>query len=187
MVLHRHHHRVRHTFDPAQGRLDLAQFDALPLTPNGKVDRAGLPAPKFAELGVYVAPNTVHEHLVAMLFTEVLGVERVGLDDDFFALGGHSLLATQLMARIRERFGIDLPLRTLFEEPGLRELAARVEQAEAEQTDGAALDDLERLLSEVESMNDETAQRLAMDETERDSVVDGMVGNGKILDTEGEK
>ncbi|WTJ47677.1 amino acid adenylation domain-containing protein [Streptomyces atratus] len=137
-------------------------LDALPLTPNGKVDRAALPAPEFADHSAYIAPSTVQEHRLAMLFAEVLGVERVGLEDDFFALGGHSLLATQLMARIREHFRIDLPLRALFEHSGLRDLAAVVARAEAEQATDSDVSELEQLLYEIEGLSDvEIEERLA--------------------------
>ncbi len=130
-------------------------LDALPLTANGKVDRAALPVPEFADRSEYVAPNTVHEHVLALLFAEVLGVERVGLKDDFFQLGGHSLLATQLMARIREQFRIELPLRALFENSGMRELAAVIAEAEAEKAAAPDVAELERLLDEIGGLSDE--------------------------------
>ncbi|HEU4457154.1 MAG TPA: condensation domain-containing protein, partial [Longimicrobium sp.] len=89
--------------------------DALPLTPNGKVDRRALPDPDAAEEGAYAAPATEPEALMAALWGEVLGRERVGAADDFFALGGHSLLATRLASRVAGAFGVEVPIRALFE------------------------------------------------------------------------
>ena len=103
---------------------------ALPLTANGKVDRRALPAPERQRSAASpVAPRTAVEEVLAGIWSEVLGVERVGSADHFFDLGGHSLLATQVMSRLRSIFGVELPLRTLFEAPALADLAARIEAA----------------------------------------------------------
>ncbi|HEX8431868.1 MAG TPA: condensation domain-containing protein, partial [Longimicrobium sp.] len=105
-------------------------MDALPLTPNGKIDRASLPEPEWSTAGAgHVAPRTATEEALATLWSEVLGVARIGAHDDFFALGGHSLRATQLVSRVRGVFGVELPVRALFEASTLAELAARVDAA----------------------------------------------------------
>ncbi|HEX6909123.1 MAG TPA: amino acid adenylation domain-containing protein, partial [Longimicrobium sp.] len=98
----------------------------LPLNANGKVDRAALPAP-VVEAAAHVPPRTPAELAAARAWAEVLGVERVGVHDDFFALGGHSLLGTRVVTRLRDALGVEVPLRTLFEASSLAGFAARVE------------------------------------------------------------
>ncbi|HST59981.1 MAG TPA: amino acid adenylation domain-containing protein, partial [Longimicrobium sp.] len=104
-------------------------LEALPLTPNGKVDRRALPAPDTsgADLDDEAPLEGLVQETVAELFSELLRVPRVGPRADFFALGGHSLLATRLVSRVREAFGVELPLRTVFEAPTVEQLSAHVE------------------------------------------------------------
>jgi len=112
---------------------------ALPLTPNGKVDRKALPAPEQQRPEEsWLAPRTPGEEVLAGIWADLLGVERIGAADHFFDLGGHSLLATQVMSRLREAFGVELPLRELFEAPVLADLAVRVEAARKAGTDRMA-------------------------------------------------
>jgi len=127
----------RHVQERLPGYMVPAAFvelDAIPLTPNGKLDRNALPAPVWESDTEYVAPRNDNERRVAEVWADVLGVEQVGVNDDFFALGGHSLIATQLMSRIRDEIGYELPLRALFETStvaGLCELLERTSGAGA--------------------------------------------------------
>ncbi|HEU0054322.1 MAG TPA: condensation domain-containing protein, partial [Longimicrobium sp.] len=125
-------------------------MEAFPLTPNGKVDRRALPAPEPVRLAgesALVEPRTETETRLAVIWAEVLRLERVYADDNFFDLGGHSLLATQLAVRVREAFQIELPLQRVFESPTVVALARVVDQAKAAAL-LAILDDLEALPDE---------------------------------------
>jgi hypothetical protein len=112
-----------------------AQFvmlEQLPLTANGKVDRKALPAPEESARVTgegYVAPRTPVEEVLAAIWSEVLGLERVGVRDNFFELGGHSLLATQVVSRVRQSFGVEVTLRSLFERPTVAGWSASVQAA----------------------------------------------------------
>ncbi|HYU36097.1 MAG TPA: amino acid adenylation domain-containing protein [Thermoanaerobaculia bacterium] len=109
-------------------------LDALPLTPNGKVDRKALPAPDRGGTDTEgsAAPSDPVEELLAGIWARVLGLDRAGIHDDFFALGGHSLLATQVVSRIRSVLGVELPVRKLFEFRTIAGLARAVEATRQE-------------------------------------------------------
>lgn len=123
-------------------------LEALPLTPNGKVDRAALPAPNGTNTlqdEAFAAPSTLTQKKVAEIVSALLHVDQVGIDSNFFMLGGHSMLGAQLVAHITQVFGTELPLRTLFEAPTVRQLAAQVDR---------------RLMAELETMREAEDCRL---------------------------
>lgn len=124
------------------------KLDSLPLNSSGKVDRAMLPSPSAENTlrdSTFVAPTTHIEERVASMLASLLDLGQVSVEDNFFLLGGHSLLGTQLIARIRDAFGIDLSLRSLFDAPTVSELSTQVEAL---------------LLAKLEAMTEEEAQRL---------------------------
>lgn len=138
-------------------------LDALPLTPNGKVDRKALPVldqnrPELKEN--FVSPRNATEQTIAEIWAQVLNVDRIGVNDNFFELGGHSLLATQVMSRLRDVFEVEIPLRGLFENPTVAELAVPI-QALAKK---ATSEEIAGLLLDLESLSDEEADRLLAQE-----------------------
>ncbi|MGI9344351.1 MAG: amino acid adenylation domain-containing protein, partial [Gammaproteobacteria bacterium] len=111
----------------------IVPLPALPLTPNGKLDRRALPTPEWSGVdGGGSAPRDAVEHALAGMFARVIGVQAVGVHDNFFDLGGHSLLATKLVARIRDAFAVELPLHALFDSPTVAGVA---EQLRSDATD----------------------------------------------------
>jgi acyl carrier protein len=112
-------------------------LDSLPLTPNGKVDRQALPAPTSARpelIETFAVARTPTEEVLVELWAALLGVEQVGINDNFFDLGGHSLLATQIISRVRELFHVEIALRQLFETPTVADLAQSIEIALLKET-----------------------------------------------------
>ncbi|MEG4490496.1 amino acid adenylation domain-containing protein [Microcoleus sp. D3_18_C4] len=111
---------------------------ALPLTPNGKIDRQALPAPSIAAnfTDTFVGPRTAGEEILAGIWSQLLNLKQVGIHDNFFDLGGHSLLITQLLAKVREIFQVELPLRVLFESPTVAGLAEKIEIQQGGNTAG---------------------------------------------------
>jgi amino acid adenylation domain-containing protein len=133
-------------------------LEDVPRNPNGKVDRQALPAPaqrRFEREDPCIAPRTPIEKMLADVWAEVLGLEEVGVQDNFFDLGGHSLFATRVLTRVRDIFAVELPLRTLFETPTLEDLAMVITQSQANKV---AHTDMVRLLAEVEALSETDAQ-----------------------------
>ncbi|HEU4963348.1 MAG TPA: amino acid adenylation domain-containing protein [Bacilli bacterium] len=121
-------------------------LERMPLSPNGKVDRKALPRPQAEHLAggrqaTYLPPQTEVERVVVSIWSDVLGVERIGLQDRFVELGGHSLLATQIVSRVRESLAVELTVGDLFLAPTPGELAQRIEALRAEEEAGSARSD----------------------------------------------
>lgn len=128
-------------------------MDKLPRTISGKIDRKALPAPGQlrAELEkLFTPPRTPIEETLVQIWTEVLGIDRVGIDDNFFEMGGHSLLVFQVISRVREAFGVDLPLRALFEAPTVEQQALAVIEAQLDQENDAEMAQLIQEISMLE-------------------------------------
>jgi amino acid adenylation domain-containing protein len=165
--------RAGMTADPARVRERLAArlpaymvpstitvLDALPHTPSGKVDRRALPAPAEPAPGAadgFAAPATDDERAIARVWSEVLGVARVGTTDGFFALGGHSLRAVRIVTRIEQELGVRLPVSALFDTPTVRGLAERVAAAREDDAE------LAERLAWLEGLSDEEALALLED------------------------
>jgi amino acid adenylation domain-containing protein len=130
------------------------ELDELPITPNGKLDRTSLPAPDGARPRLerpYAAPETPVQETLASVWREVLGIDRVGIDDDFFHLGGHSMLAVRMAARVRDTFGLELALAQVFEHPTIRELGGSVTGQMLGEVDDGELADLLAELGEPQA------------------------------------
>jgi amino acid adenylation domain-containing protein len=135
-------------------------LDAIPLTPNGKVDRRALPEPgtrAYASRG-YEAPRNEAEHMLAEIWKDVLGLDRVGRQDHFFELGGHSLLAMQVVTRVRAAHSVEIPVKWLFESPTLAALAMRLAACRRENLIGwvsAGGEEMEELIRQISSMSEQ--------------------------------
>jgi amino acid adenylation domain-containing protein/non-ribosomal peptide synthase protein (TIGR01720 family) len=129
-------------------------LETLPLTPNGKVDRRTLPHPVSVrpELDVaFVSPRTPAEEVVAGIWTEILGVEHIGIYDNFFQLGGHSLRAVQVISRVRDAFQVEVPLQSLFERPTVDGLVRELAQLRGGQE---IVEEIALVLKEIELLSD---------------------------------
>jgi acyl carrier protein len=141
-------------------------LDELPHTPNGKLDRRALPVPDSARPDLqhcsFVAPAGPLERDLANMWSGLLGVEQIGIHDNFFELGGHSLIAMQLVSRVRADFDLEIGLRDFFQRPTIEELAKMIEEAFfARSEDG---NEMEAMLSQLEEIEEEEAQRMARGE-----------------------
>ena len=141
-------------------------LESLPLTANGKLDRRALPAPGYEAVSArgYEAPQGEVEEALARIWAEVLGVERVGRHDHFFELGGHSLMAMSLLSRIKHELQADIPLRLLFENARLQELASVVMPTLLEKFLG---DELATMKAELANMSAEELNTLLANEKNR--------------------
>ncbi|MGH7835364.1 MAG: non-ribosomal peptide synthetase [Candidatus Binatia bacterium] len=135
-------------------------LDRLPTLPGGKIDRKALPIPDLSRRrldNAYVSPRTPVEADLAKIWSEVLGIDRIGMHDSFLDLGGHSLAATRVVSRVIERFQLELPVKTLFDSPTVSHMAAVITH---NQTKKAQPENLARMLRELEELSDEDARRL---------------------------
>ncbi len=135
-------------------------LDALPLTPNGKLNRTALPIPQQRTTQHFKQPSNSVEEFLVIAWREVLGVEAISINDNFFALGGHSLAAIQVRSRINELFNVDMPAKILFETPTIEGIAKEILALQALQQDDDAL---ELLLKQLEQLSDEEALALLND------------------------
>ncbi len=129
-------------------------MDALPVTPNGKIDRAALPAPDETNMlrdGSISEPTTPTEERLSAIVAPLLGLQQIGIDENFFMLGGHSLLGTQIIMHVTTAFGVELPLRTLFEAPTVRELAAEIEELILAKINAMSEEEILRMLEQEQN------------------------------------
>jgi len=156
-------------------------LEKLPLTPNGKIDRAALPAPEKMRPALqeeFIAPKTPVEKLIAGIWCEVLEIDQVGLNDNFFKLGAHSLLATKVATRLREAFQQEISLGKIFESPTVAEIAAVIEEGQAhpKRINDFEIErlprgnaDMAQVLAELANLSEHEAQSLLMTETHANS------------------
>jgi acyl carrier protein len=140
-------------------------LDKLPLLATGKVDRRELPDPgdRRPELDTpYASPRTGIESELRRIWTELLGISRIGIHDSFFDLGGHSLTATRVVSQVIKQFQLELPLQYLFESTTVATMAAVITEHQGKKVGEKELD---RILTELESLTDEEARRLLADKS----------------------
>lgn len=142
----------------------LVILESLPLTANGKVDRRALPAPVMSHLSdSYEAPGNPTEEALATIWADILGVDQVGIRDNFFDLGGHSISATQVVSQVYQSFGADLSVQSIFDRPTIAQLAEAIEQTFIEHSDP---EQLRRLLAEIETLSDDEVEFRLADEAQ---------------------
>lgn len=128
------------------------KLEALPVNASGKVDHSALPAPSALNTlhdSTFIAPRTPIEERLANMVASLLALDRVSVEDNFFLLGGHSLLGTQLIARIRDAFGVELSLHALFDAPTVCQLSTRIEDLLMEKLQAMSEEEAERLLNQI--------------------------------------
>jgi acyl carrier protein len=142
---------------------------ALPRTASGKLDRRALPVPDRSRPDLsssYLAPRNAIETELAALWGDILGIEPIGIDDDFFDLGGHSLAASRIIARVVQAFQVELPIKALFEAPTIAEMARIIERHAVTQASDVALN---AMLSEIEAMTEGEAQRQLVEKSKHEN------------------
>jgi acyl carrier protein len=141
-------------------RAAFIMLDSMPLTPTRKIDRNALPEPGTARPEMdrpFVPPRTAVERELAKIWCDVLSLDRVGIHDDFFDLGGHSLAVIRVVSRVVQTFQIELPVKALIDSPTVANMAVVIDANHAKL---ASEEELSRMLSELEALTDEEAQRL---------------------------
>lgn len=147
-------------------------LDSLPLAPNGKVDLQALPEPGHGRPDLetpFVGPRTPLEEALTGIWTQVLGIDQLGINDDFLDLGGDSLLASQVIARVIRTFQVEVPLRSLIDTCTIADMALAIVQNQANE---ARDEDINRMLAELEALSDEEAQRYLRYENQSSMVSD---------------
>ena len=142
-------------------------LEKLPLTPNGKIDRDALPSPDYSisqSREPFVMPTTPIETALAQIWSQILRVENIGINDSFFSLGGHSMLGTQVMSRVRQEFQVDVPLRDLFDRPTIAGLAAAIEKSQAERREAEEAE----ILKMIEGLSENEVAAMLEDNSEPD-------------------
>jgi aryl carrier-like protein len=132
----------------------------MPLTPNGKVDRKALAILENEQTSLkrhFIAARTETEAELTRIWSQVLGVDQISVNDNLFQIGGHSLIATQLLSRVRVSFGVELILRDLFAEPTIEHMAGMVEDAIIAETN---LESIDEMLSRLEGLDEDEAERI---------------------------